>query len=136
MCQNLNDIYFKLAVGTIIATIIGIIAGIGWPSFLTNFPTLLIIQLVTAAVVLIILGVYLLVRQTRNNQNYSYLRYYIRFLLFGTFGSFIISITALSTALTAGLSGAVIIGVAVGFFSLLIISLIFLFDFLIKSNAT
>lgn len=133
MCQNINNVYFKFAIATLVATVLGIIAGIVWPEFFTNFPTLLLIEIITAAVVLVILGVYLLARGTRGNQLLSFIRYYIRFLLFGTIGSFVISVLALSTTLTETLVSAIIFGIAVGFFVLMIIGIVFLLDFLLKN---
>ncbi len=133
MCQNINNVYFKFAIATLFATVLGIIAGIVWPEFFTNFPTLLLIELITAAVVLVIISVYLLARGTRGNQSTSFIRYYIRFLLFATIGSFVFSILALSTTLTASLVSAIIFGIAVGFFVLTIIAIIFLLDYLLKN---
>ena len=133
MCQNINNVYFKFAIATLVATVLGIIAGIVWPEFFTNFPTLLLIELITVAVVLVILGVYLLTRGTRGNQSSSFIVYYIRFLLFATIGSFVFSVIALSTTLTASLVSAIIFGIAVGFFVLTIIAIIFLFDYLLKN---
>lgn len=133
MCQNINNVYFKFAIATLVATVLGIIAGIVWPEFFTSFPTLLLIEIITAAVVLVILGVYLLARGARGNQSLSFIRYYIRFLLFGTIGSFVISVLALSTTLTETLVSAIIFGIAVGFFVLMIIGIVFLLDFLLKN---
>lgn len=133
MCQNINNVYFKFAIATLVATVLGIIAGIVWPEFFTNFPTLLLIEIITAAVVLVILGVYLLTRGTRGNQSASFIVYYIRFLLFATIGSFVFSVLALSTTLTASLVSAIIFGIAVGFFVLMIIAIVFLFDYLLKN---
>ncbi len=133
MCQNINNVYFKFAIATLVATVLGIIAGIVWPEFFTNFPTLLLIEIITAAVVLVILGVYLLARGTRGNQSLSFIRYYIRFLLFGTIGSFVISVLALSTTLAETLVSAIIFGIAVGFFVLMIIGIVFLLDYLLKN---
>ena len=133
MCQNINNVYFKFATATLVATVLGIIAGIVWPEFFSNFPTLLLIEIITAAVVLTVLGIYLLVRGTRGNQSVPFLRYYIRFLLFGTVGSFVFSVLALSTTLTASLVSAIIFGIAVGFFVLMIIGIVFLMDYLVRN---
>lgn len=135
MCQNITNLYFRFAIATLAATVLGIVAGIIWPAFFTGFPPLLLIELITAAATLVILAVYLLARGNRNtNNNLAYIRYYIRFLLFGTIGSFVISVLALSTTLTAGLTGAIIFGIAVGYFVLLIIGIAFLLDFLLKNT--
>ncbi len=132
MCQNINSLYFKFAIATLIATVIGIIAGIVWPAFFTNFPTLLLIEIITAALTIIIIAVFLLTRTVRNNQNNSYLRYFIRFLLFGAFGSFIITTIAFSTTLTANLVSSIIFGIAIAFFVLLIIGIILTLEYLLR----
>ena len=133
MCQNINNLYFKFAIATLIATVIGIIAGIVWPAFFTNFPTLLLIEIITAALTIIIIAVFLLARVARNNQNYSYLKYFIRFLLFGAFGSFIITTIAFSTTLTANLVSSIIFGIAIAFFVLLIIGIILILEYLLRT---
>lgn len=133
MCQNINNLYFKFAIATLIATVIGIIAGIVWPAFFTNFPTLLLIEIITAALTIIIIAVFLLTRVARNNQNYSYLKYFIRFLLFGAFGSFIITTIAFSTTLTANLVSSIIFGIAIAFFVLLILGIILILEYLLRT---
>ena len=133
MCQNINNLYFKFAIATLIATVIGIIAGIVWPAFFTNFPTLLLIEIITAALTIIIIAVFLLARTARNNQNFSYLKYFIRFLLFGAIGSFIITTIAFSTTLTANLVSSIIFGIAIAFFVLLIIGIIFILEYLLRT---
>ncbi|MBE6717999.1 MAG: hypothetical protein E7574_01915 [Ruminococcaceae bacterium] len=134
MCPNNNNFYLKIALATLFGIIVGIIAGIIWPAFFTNAVTLLTIQLITSILVLGFLAEYFIFRTQRNNQLSQNSRYYLRFLLFGSIGSFIISTIALSTTLTSSLLSSIIFGIAVAFFVILIIGVIFIFNNAIRNS--
>ena len=135
MCANVNNLYFKLGLATLVSTIIGIIAGIIWPNFFTNITRLLLAELATAAVILIIIAVYLLFRQ--NNvllQRESLTKYYLKFLIFACIGGVVITVISLSTTLTASLLSSVLVGISVGIFALILISSALTLNYLIDSN--
>lgn len=136
MCHNTNNIYFKFAIITLIATILGIVSGIIWPSFFTSPGRLFFIELVASTIAMVELTFSLIFSaepQTRNCQAYANLKPILKFLLFGTIGSFVIATIGLSTTLPTTLLGSIIIGIAVGFFALMLGAVIITIDYLIKN---
>lgn len=135
MCNKTGTFYLKICITTLIAIIIGIISGIIWHCILTRPTIYFIIEALTAAVVLILIALYLLFRNSRNNQCQSLLKYYIRYQLFGAIGSFILSVIGLSITITANVISSVIIGTAVAFFVIMISSSILKTDYLLNNNS-
>ena len=60
MNQNTNNLYFKIALVTLAAVIIGVIVGVINPTFPENPVRFLLTELVTCAMVLLVTGLYLL----------------------------------------------------------------------------
>ena len=133
MCPtNNNNIYIKIALATLFAIIVGIVAGIIWPDFFTNAALLLGIELITSVIILGFIALYFIFR-TQRSQISQTGRNYFRYLLFGTIGSYILSVIGLSTTLTASLLSSIILGTAIAFFVVMIIGVVFVLSYAIKN---
>ena len=135
MCRNNNTQLIKFGLAALTAIILGIIAGVLWPDYITSPIRFLLIALITSASVLVILSAFLLSKTGRNNQASVNLKNYIRFQLLGAIGTFITSVIGLSVTLTTGIATAVLIGFATGFFVLLLAGSILVFDYLTELDS-
>ncbi len=133
--NNNTQINLSFLLAVAISVVVGIIAGILFPGSTINYLTTLYIELITSGIVLILTSIYILTRQSRALSSMPTLRSYLGFLLLGTFGSFISAILALTIIVTpVTVIGAVLFGISIGFFVLMIIGIILLLDYFLKTN--
>jgi len=134
--MNNTQTNFSFLLAIAVSVIIGIISGLLFAGAPGNYLTTLYIQLITSGMILILTSIYILTRQCRAFSAMTTLKSYITFLLIGAFASFISAVLALTIIVTpATVIGAVLFGISIGFFVLMIIGVILLLGYFLASTS-
>ncbi len=133
--QTNSQSYFKFLISAILSVVIGVVAGILFPSFTINYTTAFIIQLCLSGLLITLIGIYLFTGHQKAISSSADFKSSLKFALLGGFGSLISSILGLSVITPPiGYIDATAFGIAIGFFALMIFGVMILFDYFFKTN--
>ena len=122
MCPNKFNV--KILTAFFLSLLVGLISGIVYPEFFVHINRILLAVLATSTIALIILSQYLLGHSTKCSQDNFSQKPYLTAILFSAVGGFVFSIISMTAQLVANALSAVLFGITIGFFTLLILSII------------